>query len=337
MRVIVTGGSGFIGTNLVEFYAARGDEVMNLDIASPRNKAHVPFWQRVDLCRPDELRNAIHAFSPEVILHMAARTDLDGASIDDYAANTTGVRNIIAALHGLRSLERIIFASSRLVCRIGYQPESETDYCPTTIYGQSKVIGEQIVRDSHHGIPCPWLIVRPTSIWGPWFDIPYKTFFMTIAAGRYFHPGGVSVRKSFGFVGNTVYQLQCLLVAESEKISGTTLYLADYPPIDVAQMADQIQVQLGVPPIRNIGLHWLRLAGRAGDLLKRLGWREPPLTTFRLENLLTPMVYDLEPLKALAGELPYTMHAGVRVTVDWLRQMGDVPGRGTEAAPVRPG
>lgn len=324
MRVIVTGGSGFIGTNLVQYLVARGDDVLNLDIVPPRNLAHEAFWRNVDLCDPDKLREEIHKFSPEAILHMGARTDLDGVSLSVYSANTEGVRNIVAAIQGLRSLKRIIFASSRLVCRIGYQPKNYSDYCPSTIYGESKVIGEQTVRDAHNIIPCPWTIVRPTSIWGPWFDIPYKTFFLTIARGRYFHPGGVSILKSFGFVGNTVHQLHCLLAAAPETVTGRTFYLADYPPIDVTEMANEIQERLGVPPIKYIEPRWLRLAARVGDMLKILGWHNPPLTSFRLDNLLTPMVHDLEPLKLVAGELPYSMQEGVEITVNWLRQRGEV-------------
>jgi len=50
---------------------------------------------------------------------MAARTDLDGDSVDDYAANTVGVENLIAAVEGATSLRRLIFAFSRLAYCIG--------------------------------------------------------------------------------------------------------------------------------------------------------------------------------------------------------------------------
>jgi len=324
MRVIVTGGSGFIGTNLIEHHLDKGDEVLNIDIAPPRNKAHAVYWNQMDLLDAGGLKKTIHAFKPDMVLHMAARTDLDGASLSDYSANTAGVENLIAAIEGLDSLQRVVFASSRLVCRIGYQPSSDQDYCPTTAYGESKVLGEQIVRAAASRIPCPWIIVRPTSIWGPWFDIPYKTFFLTIAKRRYVHPGQAKILKSFGFVGNTVFELQRLLDADAGVISGRTSYLADYPPIDVAEMANKIQRTFGVPAIKSVDIRLLRLAALAGDALKLLGWRNPPLTRFRLQNLLTPMVHDLAFLQATVGVLPYSMPHGVELTVDWLRQQGEV-------------
>jgi len=324
LRIVVTGGSGFIGTNLIEHFLASGSETVNLDIVPPRNKDHAPYWRETDLLDAGKLRDVIRDFKPDFILHMGARTDLDGRALSDYSANTIGVQNLIAATEGMKSLQRIVFASSRLVCRIGYQPSGEQDYCPTTPYGESKVAGEQIVRAAAGRIPCPWVIVRPTSIWGPWFDVPYKTFFLVIAKGRYFHPGHAEIRKSFGFIGNSVYELQRLLEAPAESISGKTFYLADYPPIEVARMADSIQHELRVAPIRRTGVAVLRVAAWTCDLLKWLGWRHPPLTTFRLDNLLTPMVHDLEPLRKIAGELPYSMEEGVRLTAGWLKSQGEV-------------
>lgn len=105
MRILVTGGSGFIGTNLVELFASRGDEVLNLDIAAPRNSAHHSFWQSGDLLDGAGLRSLVLDFDPEVIFHMGVRTDLDGWSVDDYGANTVGVENLIAAATDICSLD----------------------------------------------------------------------------------------------------------------------------------------------------------------------------------------------------------------------------------------
>ena len=323
-RVIVTGGSGFIGTNLIAHFVANGVEVINIDIVSPRNKSQVAYWRKVDLLDAKGLRDAIQSFNPDVIYHMGARTDLDGRIQSDYAANTVGVENIIAAIEDLSALQLVVFVSSRLVCRIGYQPSSDQDYCPTTHYGESKALGEQIVRSAASRIPCPWVIVRPTSIWGPWFDVPYKTFFLAIAKSRYFHPGKAKILKSFGFVGNTVYQLVSLLKADPVHFSGRTMYLADYPPIDVAQMADTIQRAENARRVHSVPVALLRVAACAGDAIKKLGYAHPPLTSFRLDNLLTPMVHDLQLLESVVGKLPYTMHEGVDITVTWLRQRGEI-------------
>jgi nucleoside-diphosphate-sugar epimerase len=322
MRVLITGGSGFIGTNLVEMYSSRGDEVANFDILKPRNCLHTKYWQMVDILDGLTLARRMREFNPDIIFHMAARTDLNGKTVEDYLGNTLGVTNVINALKGLTSLKRIIFASSRLVCKIGYIPKNELDYFPTTPYGESKVAGELIVRDFMDKLDCESVIVRPTSIWGPWFDIPYKYFFLSIANGRYFHPGSVRVLKSFGYVGNTIYELDQLMKAPSSNVVGKTFYLADYPAIEVALMANCIQEVLGVSPIKRLNIGILRIIAFFGDLLKILGWRNPPLTSFRLNNLVTPMQYDLSPLKSAIGDLPFSMEDGVKNTISWMKGQG---------------
>lgn len=321
-RILITGGSGFLGTNLVQHFIERGDEVVNVDILSPRNQDHLRYWKSCDLTDAIGIRNAIDQADPHLILHMGARTDLMGRSIEDYSANTEGVSNLIDAVEGREGLQRIIFASSRLVCRIGYQPTGEADYCPTTAYGESKVEGELIVRNAARRIPCPWLIVRPTSIWGPWFDVPYKTFFRSVARGVYLHPGETKIAKSFGFVGNTVYEIDRLLQATPSVISGKTVFLADYPPIDVLEMAELIRDALDAPRIHKVDVRVLRALAAVGDSAQKVGWRNPPLTSFRLDNLMTDMVYDLEQLEEWVGELPYSLSEGVDITARWLKAHG---------------
>lgn len=322
-RVLVTGGSGFIGTNLCEALLRRGDVVSNADIVAPRAADHASLWRAVDVRDGAALRRHLGEFAPDIVFHLAARTDLAGGTIEAYSANTRGVENLIEAARASSTVHRVVFASSRLVCKIGYQPKAEDDYCPTTVYGESKTIGERSVRARSAGAGWDWIIVRPTSIWGPWFGVPYRLFFDAVARGRYVHPTGLRVSKSFGYVENTVHQLLAIAAARSADVHTRTLYLADYPPIDVLQMAREIRTAIGGDGrVREVPLRLLDGAARLGDALQRFGWREPPLTSFRLGNLTTPMVHDLAPLEALVGALPFGMPQGIRRTLDWMRAHG---------------
>ena len=322
MRVAISGGSGFIGTNLVEHYAASGVPLVNLDPVQPRNPAHVAHWHKIDPLDAEDVSASLAEFAPTHVFHLGARTDLHGATLDDYAYNTRGVEIIIDACNGVDGLARVVFASSRLVCRIGYQPTSEADYCPPNAYGASKARGELLVRDAE--VRFPWVILRPTSIWGPWFDVPYRTFFLVIAANRYVHVGRRPLRKSFGYIGNTVQQLATVAETSSSEMDGSTVYLADSPPIEVRDMANRIQRELGSRPILTLPRVMLEPAALVGDLLQRFGWAEPPLTSFRLNNLLTEMVYDTAALVRLVPRPRYSLDDGVRQTVTWMREQGSV-------------
>ncbi len=324
-RVLVTGGSGFVGTNVVEHFLASGAAVASLDVQPPRSPAHEAVFRRADILDAPALREAFAVFAPTAVVHLAARTDLvETGDLADYAANTTGVENVVAAIRAQPSVRRAIFASTRLVCPSGYRPRSTEDACPDTLYGRSKVLGEQLVRQAD--LHCCWCIVRLSSIWGPWFHVPYRGFFSAVARGRYLHPGRADPPKSFGYVGNTVFQIARLLAADQQRVNGRTFYLADYHPCTIRAWADLIAAKLGRRPVRAIPAPLALLAAAGGSVLKRLGMRNPPLTLFRLSNMRTDTAgLPLGPTREITGDLPFTLEQGVEATLRWMRERRLLP------------
>jgi len=315
-KILVTGGSGFIGTNLIEHYKSIGDEVFSIDIKHPRNIEHIDQWHKVDILDKDKLTTIIKEIEPNIVFHMAARTDLNGLNVDSYDVNTKGIENLISALNEIKTLDFVVFASSMLVCRLGYKPSSEVDYCPNTPYGESKVIGEGLIRSSN--IRFPWVIVRPTSIWGPWFATPYRDFFDMIRKGFYVHPKGVRVRRSYGFIYNSIFQLSRIADRLNDSLVGKTIYLADYEPIELKSWSENIQKSLKVREVKEAPMLLFKVAAKLGDTLKIFGYKNPPMSSFRLNNMLTPMVHDTTPLKKYCGAVPYSINEGVIVTCEWL-------------------
>ena len=316
-RVLITGGSGFIGTNLVDYHLKNGDIVCSLDNVEPRNKGHNPYYKKVNLLHKEGILKAFKEFQPDYIYHLAARTDLNGAAEQDYLANTVGLETVIECCNQLPQLKRVVFSSSRLVCKIGYSPKNYEDYCPTTAYGYSKVYGEKIIKEMP-GRNWSWCIVRPTSIWGPWFSVPYRNFFNAVQKGVYFHPMNLKVLKSFGYVGNTVYQLANLMEASLEKVNKKTFYLGDYDPIDVYPFAKLIAHEFGSRDPFQIPIFFLISLAKIGDIFQKFGF-SAPLTSFRLSNLNTPMLHDLHDLQGVIGPLPYDLKSGIKETVLWMK------------------
>lgn len=315
-NVLITGGSGFIGTNLVEHFLSAGANVVNIDLAAPRNPAHMAFWRSVDLTDRAAVDGVFRAFSPSLVLHAGARTDLFGTSIADYPANVAGTRNIAEAAATTPSVRRVVAFSSMLVCKLGYQSTYDEDYCPDTAYGQSKVEGEKLLRKMV--APFEWTILRPTSIWGPWFGAPYRSFFEAVRMGYYMHPIGHRSIRNYGYVKNSVAQIAAIVAAEKSVVDRQTFYIGDYDPIDVKDWADYIASQYGRGPVHGMPMPFFTLAAKTGDALKALGWNSPPLTTRRIRNLLTPAIYDLSKTRAICPVLAYDMKSGARETIEWL-------------------
>jgi GlcNAc-P-P-Und epimerase len=319
MRVLVTGGSGFIGTHLVTDLLRHGHQVISVDRVPAREVSNVT-QRSVDLLDRAALIATFRETKPDAVVHLAARTDLDERrNLAGYAANIEGVENLVAAVRAVPEIRRTLVTSSQLVCRVGYVPRTDDDYQPDTLYGASKVRTERIIRAEHIG-NVEWCIVRPTTVWGPGMRDHYLRFFRMIEDGRYFHIGRRPLYKSYGYVGNVVYQYRQLLMAAAPDISGRTLYLADYEPLALRRWADEIQRQMGAPPIRSVPERIARVGAMIGDGLNRLGWRSFPFNSFLLRNILTEYVFDLAPTAAICGALPYSMDEGVAALVSSLRE-----------------
>ena len=234
--------------------------------------------------------------------------------------NTTGVENIIEAINSYGKLSRVLFGSSMLVCKRGYVPKDYQDYMPTTLYGRSKASGEEIIKN-YKNISAEWVIIRPTSIWGPWFDEPYRNFFDIVTNGRYAHPGRRPCTKTFGYVKNAIYQIDKLLFSDNPDINHKVFYLGDYTPIDISEWADQIAAALGRKPLRHGPLFIFKIAALIGDGLRRTGFSKFPMNSFRLKNMTEDNIIDLSDIRSVIPSLPYSRQTGIEETLAWMRRV----------------
>lgn len=315
-RILITGGSGFIGTTALHYAIKKNFCITNFDIKPPPYKDFEECWVYVDLINYTSLFSYIREFQPTHILHLAADLGMEHKNFDNLQCNIEGIENIIKSVNKMNSIKRIIFTSSLLVCENGYVPKNDTDYCPPNLYGESKVIGEKIVRKGE--LNCEWAIVRPTSIWGPMFDYSYKTFFKTIDKNRYLHIGKNEFQKPASFVGNTVHMMMKILLVDNPTINKSTFYLADYPWYSTRKWANTIQSVLNSKKINTAPLWLLRIIALMGDVFKKIFNYNSPLTSFRLNNMLTGGAYPVDNVKGIVGDLPYNLKESVYITAKWM-------------------
>ncbi len=314
MRTLITGGSGFIGTNMVEYYVQKGYEVINIDLKCPKQLEYKDLWTKCDIRDYNHLFKTVKEFHPDFLIHLAASTGLTGKTLDDYSSNTLGVENILKVSKEIESINKTIFTSSMLVCKAGYYPSNDEDYCPTTLYGESKVIGEKTVR--RYKSDCRWTIIRPTSIWGPWFGRTYRDFFDLIMRNRYFNFTGKMSTKTYGYIGNVIYQIDSILT--NQLSDGKTLYVGDYSPTRVDEWAKEI-AQLTGSHVYTIPRIFVRLAAYLGDFAGILKLRFP-MNSFRYKNMTTDNVLDLSATQLFAPDTKFTRNEGNTLTIEWMRQ-----------------
>lgn len=316
MKIIVTGGSGFIGTNVVEFYANKGAEVINIDMVPPKYDEANKYWKNCDIRDYDKLSAVVTEFHPDYIIHLAARTDIDGKSIEDYNSNTLGVENILKAAAKITDLKKILITSSMLVCKVGYQPKHQRDYCPTIWYGKSKVETENITWANEP--KCDWAILRPTSMWGAWFGYPYRAFFDMVKKRMYFHIGHISCTKTYGYIENALYQIDRILMSDTTDSENKVYYLGDKPAIYIEEWANQIAGELGFKVAR-VPLWIVKIAAKFGDLFWKRGIHFP-MSSFRLKNMSTDNVVDLSETYKIAPNPPVERIEGIKRTLAWMKK-----------------
>lgn len=317
MKVLITGSSGFIGEHLARRLVREGHRVLGLDLRPPPTEAATLSFQTCDLLDGTNLAAIISSFAPDAVIHLAARTDLAGKCLQDYAVNIQGVDNLITAIRNTPSVRRCIVTSSQLVCRVGYLPKHAQDYSPNTFYGQSKVMTESVVRNTDGG-GVEWCLVRPTTVWGPGMNSHYQSFFRLIQQGRYFHVGHGPLYKTYGFVGSVVQQYLRLLEAPAHLIHRRMLYLADYQPLSLRQWADAFQREFHVRPIPTVPIPVAKLLARIGDLIDAAGFSKFPFNSFRLNNILTEYQYDMSPTQVVCGEVCMDLESAIRNTARWF-------------------
>ncbi len=316
-NILITGGSGFIGTNLIQHLLTTNKfNIINIDINEPKVKEQKNIWENINLLEYQKLEDCIKAFSPTIVIHLGARTDLTGAVLEDYSQNIEGVQNLLNILDEVPSIDRVIFASSMYVCYPGYIPKNFDDYSPHTVYGESKVLTEKIIK-GHNPKYC-WSIIRPTSIWGPYFGEPYNLFFKIVLSKKYFHMGKRACNKTYGYIDNTIYQIMSILNTEKTKVDTNVFYLGDYDPYNITEWANEIADTAGFK-ILNIPFYIFVLGGWFGDILKLLRIKFP-MTSFRLKNMTTDNVHNLELIRKIAPDLPVSRKEGIKYTIKWLNE-----------------
>lgn len=316
-KIIITGGSGFIGTNLIEDLKTKNVELLNLDMSQPLYAKHNSFWKKMDIMDCQRLVKTFREFGPDCVVHLAARTDCkENTTVEkDYRVNTEGTKNVIVAIKSTPDVYRAILTSTQYVYRPGPPPKHPDDYDPHTVYGKSKVITEKIIKNAN--LDCTWTIIRPTNVWGPWHLRHREQIYKILRKGLYFRAGRISPVISYAYVRNVSYQIQRLLELPSELVNKRTIYVGDRPIKQDVWLNSFSRKFIG-REVYCMPVWFMRFAGWAGDVITLLIGKPFVLTTARVRNMINDYPTPMEQTFELLGENPYSIEAGVEQTIAWL-------------------
>ncbi len=169
MRILVTGGSGFIGTNLAAHLANEGHDVTVFDLRE--SNAHGCAWLDGDITQADGIAEAAEGM--DAIVHLAAQVSPQ-RSIDDPAetaeVNVQGSLNILEAAKAAGCRKVVLASSAAVYGRMPTTPTTETEPLkPLTPYAESKIRMEALAgKYAQEGLAT--VCLRFFNVYGPWQD-----------------------------------------------------------------------------------------------------------------------------------------------------------------------
>ena len=333
VRVLVTGGTGFLGASLTRRLQSDGAQVRVL--ARSRAKAEPLTDLGAEIAIGDITdRAAVRAAADgmQVIYHLAGPLLVPGIPGIEYRrTHVLGTELLLDCCEPARALERLVYCSTTGVLGVtGERPAcEEAPFQPTNVYEQAKADAEMAVRRRWPGLPA--VIARPGLVYGPG-DLHLLPFFLSILRRR-FRPVG---RRTTWLHPIYIDDLTEALVrcGRASAAVGECFHLAGSEPAAVSDLAAAIARAEGTRlPSGHIPAPAARAVAGLGDRLPPALKQHVPLTRSRLGFLTHSRVYDVtKAARLLDFAAPTDLPTGIARTVAWYRQHGYLPPEGPSRA-----
>ena len=299
MKVLVIGGSGFIGTRLLAVLLDRGHDVTNLDrVVSP---AYPALTTVGDVCSTETVQLA--ATGKDAIVNLAAEHRDDVQPLSRYTEVNVHGAAVVTASAIAAGVDRIVFTSSVAVYGLDkVNPDESWEPEPFNEYGRTKLAAESIFTTWAEGDAARSLaIIRPSVVFGEGNRGNVHTLASQVASGRFIQVGTGGNRKSMSYVGNIVEFLADSLDAP---VGVRLTNFADKPDLTTTELVALLQKALGKRGSRlRLPLSLGVAAGHTLDLVARVSGRTFPISAVRMRKFAAETTVSTDRLAA-TGFIP---------------------------------
>lgn len=326
MRVLVTGGSGFLGSHIAEVLAQGGHAVRAL-VRRSSNRKFLESLRGIEFAygsvdEPTTLPAAVA--NVDAIIHAAGL--VKARSQDEFLrVNAEGTRHLLAAAAShAPNLQRFVHVSSLAVAGPsldGSPHPADREPKPVTHYGRSKLAAEREVLAYKERLPV--VIVRPPTIYGP-RDTEVFAIFKAIRNGILPTLGDVRARQSIVYAPDAARA--CIQAMTAKVASGATYHLDDGGVYEMREMFDLIEQALGKRALVRFALPSpvVYLAAWGSETYGRLTNKAVIFTRDKLNELTAPnwVCSSADTQRDLEWTPEVKLPEGMKKTVAWYREQG---------------
>lgn len=295
MKVLVTGGTGFLGAAIVRRLRERGDEVRVLSRSAGG-----------DIADAGLVQTAVHGC--HAVVHTAARVGSWGRPADFHRTNVLGTQNVIDACvrHGV---SRLVYTSSPSVVSSDGDLEGVDESHPSgpylAEYPRTKAKAEALVLAAHSAT-FTTVALRPHLLFGPGDTQLVPRLIAKAKAGRIVLPSGPDKLVDCTYIDNAVDAH--VLALSSRACGGRAYFIGQGDPVPSRWLVDRVLACAGLPPVRRrLSPSLLYALGALCETTYRalrIYDREPPITRFVAHELCTAHWYDLSAARRNLGYTP---------------------------------
>lgn len=328
MNVLVTGGSGFLGSAIAEKLSNRGDRVTVLC------RRDMPFFEekgiivvKGDITDRDSLEPSFSQQS--AVIHSAAKVGVWGPYREFYKTNVQGTINIIDACRS-NNIPKLVFTSSPSVAygRKGAEGIDESQPYPETydsFYSETKAEAERLILKTND-TALATCVLRPHLIWGPNDPHLVKRIVERARSGRLKIVGSGSNLIDTTYIDNAAQAHLLALDALSPEAAcaGKAYFISQGEPLPVIEIINRIVMAAGLPPVNtHISVGVAATIGGILETVYRLLRKknEPLMTRFLAYQLSAAHWFDITAARKDLGYSPsISIDQGMQLLANWFSQ-----------------
>ncbi|HIC8756709.1 NAD-dependent epimerase/dehydratase family protein [Elizabethkingia anophelis] len=310
MKIAVIGGSGFVGTRLIDILVSTGQyNLLNIDKNVSEKFPDISVVGNV--MDKDTLISQLQGVDIVVLLAAEHRDDVTPVSLY-YDVNVEGMRNTLEAMEA-NNVKRIIFTSSVAIYGLDKNnPDESFPADPFNHYGKSKWEAEQVLQKWYKEHE-DWNIniIRPTVIFGEGNRGNVYNLLNQIANGKFMMIGKGNNQKSMSYIRNVIAFIKFLI---EEKKAGYNIYnYVDKPDFTTNDLVHHTSEILNKNiPTTHIP-YWIGMLGGYGfDILAWLSRKKLNISSVRVKKFCAVTQYDSTKAMTSGFKPPYTMEEGLK-------------------------